>query len=240
MQELFKDLELSDEQKSKLLENFEVVKTSIVEVAQNDSKLINKLKKGAFAELQRKLSNALGLEKEEVENLNADELVNLAKQKVSELGKQTESEKDETIKSLKQKIQEYDTKTIPELQNKTAQEIKNFKLDNKLQGILSEIEGVGSLQARQTILKARINNDYKVDLDDNGEIIFETKDGLKPVFDNKTVTDPKELARHILDSEGLLIKNNNGKEPKNGSSNFSGSTDIPDAYKKRLQEMQNE
>jgi hypothetical protein len=212
--DLIKGLELTEEQKATLKANFETVHETIKEVVSNDPNVVSKLKNGAFEEAKRKLISALGIDKEEAKELDYTGLVKLAKEKVSEVVKTTENEKDAEIIKLKQTIQQIETETIPSLKNQSIEEIKKFKIKNKVIEALSGIELIAGIsrESAQILFEAKLAKfDTKIDENDNVEVL--TKDGLKPTFENKIVSDLPTIARTMLTADGLVKQNNNGTPP---------------------------
>jgi hypothetical protein len=236
--ELIKGLELSEEQVEKLTENFKGIETQIKEVVENDPEIIRKHKTGAFEEAKRKLKNALNLSNDEVNGLDIDDFVKVAKGKVQETVKATETEKDKTILTLKEQIQKFETEVIPSLKNETEAKIKEFKIETKLSDVLANVKTIGSKEVAKIALQARLAN-YKVDVDENGNAIVLTKDGLKPTIDNKVVTDLGEITKHILKSDGLLVENNNGEQPRGGGAEYKQAGELPAHVKAKLAEIQN-
>jgi hypothetical protein len=210
--DLIKGLELTEEQKATLKANFETVHETIKEVVSNDPNVVSKLKNGAFEEAKRKLISALGIDKEEAKELDYTGLVKLAKEKVSEVVKTTENEKDAEIIKLKQTIQQIETETIPSLKNQSIEQIKQFKIKNKVMEALSGIDTVIGKESAKILLEAKLSQfDIKIDENDNVEVL--TKEGLKPTFENKIVSDLPTIARTMLTADGLVKQNNNGTPP---------------------------
>jgi hypothetical protein len=237
--DLIKGLELTEEQKATLKANFETVHETIKEVVSNDPNVVSKLKNGAFEEAKRKLISALGIDKEEAKELDYTGLVKLAKEKVSEVVKTTENEKDAEIIKLKQTIQQIETETIPSLKNQSIEEIKKFKIKNKVIEALSGIELIAGIsrESAQILFEAKLAKfDTKIDENDNVEVL--TKEGLKPTFENKIVSDLPTIARTMLTADGLVKQNNNGTPPPQPNGVKGDVKALPAEYLKQIEAIE--
>ena len=207
--DLIKGLELTEEQKDTLKANFELVHADLKAVVENDPTIVKKHKTGAFEEAKRKLIRSLGLDKDEVRDLEYDDLVKMAKDKVSEITATNQNEKDAEIIKLKQKIQKFETETIPSLQAESENKIKEFRIKSKISDVLGGIDTVIGKDSARIVLESKLAQ-YDLKISDNGEIEVLTKDGLKPTFENKIVSDLPTLAKNLLNADGLVKQNNNG------------------------------
>lgn len=243
LEKLIKGIELSEEQKTALQANFTTVKEELIEVGKNDSDFIKSIKTGAFEEIKRKIRNAYDLDKEKTKDLDIEGLISEAKNTletgIKKKFETTESEKDVLIEQYKSKVRDFEESVLPSERAKAQEEIKNFLVELKVSDYLSTIQTIGSKNVSKKFLIDELKSNYKLDLDENKNIVVKKQDGAKPVINDRIVEDWTEIGKHILETNDLIVKNNNGTPPPNGGGqNIVAPKEMPDAYKKQIARLQ--
>jgi hypothetical protein len=234
--DLIKGLELTEDQKATLKANFEVVKPEIEQMAQSDTKYIANIKIGAFAEAKRKMIRTLGLDKEEVKDLEFEDLLNIAKDKVNETLKSTQSEKDAEIIRLKREIQNRDEEVIPSIKAESKNEITNFKKSLKLSSIVSQIPILTNAETALLIVESNMKS-MNLDFNENGEI-FDLEHQVKPKIGDKLISTIDEFAKVMLDKNNLLKHNNNGTPPPSPNGVKGDIKALPAEYLKQIEAIE--
>lgn len=242
LEKLIKGIELTEEQKTALSNNFKSVKDELIEVGKNDSEFIKSIKIGAFEEVKRKFRNSFDLDKERTKDLDIENLISEAKNTVEKnlknKFKSTESEKDVLIQQYKNKVKEFEESVLPNERAKAQEEIKNFLVELKVSDYLSSVQTIGSKNVSKKFLIDELKSNYKVDLDENKNIVVKKQDGAKPVINDRIVEDWTEIGKHILEKNDLIVRNNNGAIPENRTNTIVTPKEMPDAYKKQIARLQ--
>jgi uncharacterized membrane-anchored protein len=86
------------------------------------------------------------------------------------------------------------------------------------------------------VLDSHLKN-YNVSVGEDGSIEILTKEGTKPVIDNKAITDINEISKHILETNKLLVLNNNQETPNNGKQIKGNVGELPKEYAEQLERL---
>lgn len=221
-------------------------------IADSDEEIVNKITGKRMGVLTNLAKREFGLESSEIEGKKFEELITIASKKtkaqIEELkaaaeGKNPDAKEWETkIKAAQterdqfKKMAEEKDREFGEFKQTAEQEKKGLKLGFALTGIKSKIEW--SETANDLAKKgfdAHINENYKFDFDESGNLLAFDKSGNKVENSKKTgFLTPDEVYKAEAAKHGLLKLANPNPVKRPGERNNESSVKTPDGYTRRL------
>jgi hypothetical protein len=215
-------LEKEETNVSELAQSF---KEKQKEVTQNDPDIIKNLQKQADGKARGSITSAIknefGLKDEDLKEWNAEEsgayknLLKIAHGKLNSKSSEPIANLQQELQEANKQLQKFEQEVIPSLKEQAQKDIKRYRAELKITNKISEEQNLlipSSIVDKN--IKNEIFNQFDVDLNDNGEILIKTKDGLVPQNKEKT----KNLTFDDILTDFITPykrQSNAGNEPKN-------------------------
>jgi hypothetical protein len=215
----------------------EAMEQSYRERFENDPEIKSKFESAAEGKhksmAERSIIKAFGLSAKDVEGKKMDEILDMAKDEMSKNKDKTASELQKQIQELSNERKRLLEEEIPAARNEGMEKLKQIQLDTKLKGMLSENELIVKPDLVLPSLVKELEGNYNIDLTEKGEIEITTKDGLKPMSEDKTkVMTPQEIIQTKLEDYEVLKKSNGKAEPKPDEGETPPDVSTPETQKK--------
>lgn len=217
--DIFNDLELSDEVKNKLTEKLTKFQEETKEAAQNDSDHIKEVRSRAKAEVwsivEKNIKKASGISLDDIDKdlKEGDRVmaaIEVALKSVKEKGTATSQQLQEQLLSAQSEIERLKSEEIPAVEQKWKREFDRKNIEAGMKDLIMKNEKVAKKEPAFIFAEAYLSKNYQTKWD--GGLTFETSDNLKPTIDGKVVT-PDQLMNHILDLGGF-VEHSNGNQPQ--------------------------
>lgn len=218
MQDLFKDLDLSEEAKKTLAERIEEAKTGWIEGARNDADFIAEIRSAEAGKFYNSIEKVLkrnldvdpsGLD-ESITGLKKQEA--LLKMGIDALKKgkdKTNQELQDELLKVKAQLKEVEEEKIPQIVAETNQKHYARYISEGILRDSLDFNTTCKAEARTALVNAYLHQQqWKAEWDsETGQYKVITKDGLKPTRNDKPLSN-KEVIEAALEDAGVLQKSN--------------------------------
>jgi len=206
-----------------LNQRLELLKKDYQEAARNDSDFVGSLKREAegkvYHSVERWLKKATGVE---LENVDGDlkggdrfkAALDIAVNSIKATKDHTNQELQDQLLKVKDDLRKVKEEDMPELEATYQRKYDEKNIETALVGKMPELNVIPERsKAAQIYLNAVLKDRYQTRWQDG--IAIQTKDGLKPVIDDKPATTDQVL-KAILDEGGFIQKSNGTPAPTPG------------------------
>jgi hypothetical protein len=206
------------------------------EVYKNDPDLVSELRKQADGKargsVEAKLKKIFNLNEDDLKDIDKESKDALFYEEISKVAlRKASSTKDKTVEKLQIELQETNAEVkrlkeedIPNIKMQTTKEIEKFHINQKINEMLPE--------EKMLIIKPKIASklvtdylwsDYNMGINEKGELVIKTKDGLIPQNADKTKNlTVTELIDMKLVQDGLKRESNaDDKKAEEGKRDFT-------------------
>lgn len=213
---------LSSEDEINLDEMAKSFKDSFREVIANDPDFIQPIKdeiKGSeLSKIEHKIKKAFSLSSEEIKEKKFDEIIQIAFEKTKSSSSAGTEELQAKMIELSKENKRLLEEIIPAKEAEAKETIKSFKKDTSIRSLLSSKPLIVSPDVILPAIQNHLNQNYSIDLDDQGGFIVKTKSGLNPLNEDGTkVIGFDEILESQLKSLGVLKQSNGNPAPGNSA-----------------------
>lgn len=210
------------------------------ELFKNDKEFISEIQKAEASKRNEmwlsKLKKRSGITAEEIKDKSIDEVVEMAFEKLRKKGDATSEELQQQLVAATAEVKKLREEELPNTLKQVDAHKKQITIESKFEKMVSSLPKklrVGAIAAIATA-KEKLGSNYIIDLDDKGEIIILTKEGLKPKStDGTKILSASELITDILDGEKLLENSGSGggeDDPTKKKITIRGNENKDDLY----------
>ena len=194
-------------------------KTGFREVISNDPDFIQPIKdeiRGTeLSKVEHKLKKTFGLTSEEIKDKKLDDIISTAYSKIQSTSATTSDELQNKLMELTRENKRLMDEVIPAKESEAKEVIKSFKRENAIRTHLSAKNLIVSPEVVYPAVQDYLNKQYNVDLDDAGQFVVKTKNGLNPISDDgtKTLSFDEIVDKHLTSLNVLKQSNGDVKTP---------------------------
>ncbi len=190
------------------------------ELLKNDASFVGDIQKAEAAKRRdmwiTKIKKRSGITAEEIKDKTDDEIADMAFEKIRKKGDATNEQLQAENVSLQAEVKKLREEELPAAQNRSKEVERALKTDNEFEKLIGGLDKklrVGAIAAIAAA-KAKMGDNFKIELDDNNKIVIKTKDGLLPKSSDGTkILTAKEFITNVLDEEKLLENSAPTPEP---------------------------
>lgn len=211
---------LSSDDEFDLTEIVDSFKTTQRELVSNDPDFVQKMRdeiRGTeLSKVEHKLKKTFGLSSDDIKDKKFDEIISTAFEKSKQSASGTSEELQNRLIALTNENKKLLDEVIPAKENEARETIKSFKKDSALRNILNQRQLIVKPEVVLPAIQSRLSEKYNVDIDDNGQMVVKTKDGLNPLSkDGSKTMSFDEILDSFLGVDDLnVVKQSNGTESK--------------------------
>jgi hypothetical protein len=192
------------------------------DVLKNDPEFIQPIKdeiRGSeLSKIEHKLKKTFNLPSEEIKDKKFDEIISIAYDRASKATAQGAEEIQKKVIELSNENKRLLEEVIPAKENEAKNQIKTFKRESIISQAIAKRQLIVSADVVNPAVRSYLDNNFNVDVDDNGQLVVKTKNNLNPLNQDgtKIVTFDEILDGHL--TQLGVVKQSNGS-PNNQNAN---------------------
>jgi hypothetical protein len=201
-------------------------KTVQRDVLKNDPEFIQPMKdeiRGSeLSKIEHKLKKTFNLQSEEIKDKKFDEIISMAYDRASKATAQGAEEIQKKLIELSNENKRLMEDVIPAKEMEAKKQITTFKRESIISQAIAKRQLIVSSEVVSPAVRSYLDQNYNVDVDDNGQLIVKTKNNLNPLNQDgtKIVTFDEILDSHL--TQLGVVKQSNGS-PTNQNANPKGT-----------------
>lgn len=176
-----------------------------------------------LSKIEHKIKKTFGLSADEIKDKKFDEIISIAKDKADKAGSATGEELQNQMIELKKENKRLLEEVIPEKENQAKETIRTFHRENKIRSIVGSKSLIVAPEVVLPAVQTFLSQNYNLDLDDQGEVVIKTKNGLNPLNQDGTkVLTFDEIVDGHLKSLNVVKQSNAGQGQGSGEGSGKG------------------
>lgn len=201
-------------------------KTVQRDVLKNDPEFIQPMKdeiRGSeLSKIEHKLKKTFNLQSEEIKDKKFDEIISIAYDRASKATAQGAEEIQKKMIELSNENKRLLEEVIPAKESEAKKQISTFKRESIISQAIAKRQLIVSSEVVSPAVRSFLEQNYNVDVDDNGQLVVKTKNNLNPLNQDgtKIVTFDEILDGHL--TQLGVVKQSNGN-PNNPNVNPKGT-----------------
>jgi ribosomal protein S19 len=183
------------------------------------SSIRGEVKGTELSKIEQKIKKTFGLSADDVKDKKFDDIISVAFDKMNKTAGAGAEELQKRLIELTNENKRLVDEIIPAKENEAKQAIKTFKRESFIQSAIAKRSLIVSPEVVKPAVQTYLENNFNVDVDDNGELIVKTKNNLNPLNNDgtKIVTFDEILDGHLTTLGVIKQSNGNPTPPKPGS-----------------------
>jgi hypothetical protein len=205
-------------------------KTVQRDVLKNDPEFIQPIKdeiRGSeLSKIEHKLKKTFNLPSEEIKDKKFDEIISIAYDRASKATAQGAEEIQQRLIELSNENKRLLEDVIPAKELEAKKQITTFKRESIISQAIAKRQLIVSADVVSPAVRSYLDQNFNVDVDDNGQLVVKTKNNLNPLNQDgtKIVTFDEILDSHL--TQLGVVKQSNGS-PNNQNANPKGTPPNP-------------
>lgn len=200
------------------------------DVLKNDPEFIQPIKdeiRGSeLSKIEHKLKKTFNLPSEEIKDKKFDEIISIAYDRASKATAQGAEEIQQRLIELSNENKRLLEDVIPAKELEAKKQITTFKRESIISQAIAKRQLIVSADVVSPAVRSYLDQNFNVDVDDNGQLVVKTKNNLNPLNQDgtKIVSFDEILDSHL--TQLGVVKQSNGS-PNNQNANPKGTPPNP-------------